>query len=118
MTTESRRNADAKRAKAQPWRRWYFTTRWKRRRAKQLSRCPWCEPCLRLGLSRPANTANHVIPHRGDPHLFWYGELESTCKQCHDQAIQRAEGEGFRREIDADGWPVDPDHPFNRTRRP
>lgn len=116
MTSESRRNADAKRAKAYPWRRWYYTARWKRRRDKQLMLCPWCEPCKRLGVSRRATVANHVVPHRGDPHLFWYGELESACASCHNLTIQRAEHEGFRRSVDADGWPTDPLHPFNRIR--
>lgn len=79
-------------------------------------RVPWCEPCKVMGRVSRATVVNHKVPHRGDARLFWYGELESTCKQCHDQAIQRAEGEGFRREIDADGFPIDPNHPFNRRR--
>lgn len=68
-----------------------------------------------MGKSRPATVANHKTPHRGDRKLFFYGELESACKNCHDQAIQRAEGEGFAREIDGEGWPIDPKHPFNVT---
>ena len=118
MSTEARRSADHRRARAQPWRRWYATPRWRRRRARQLKAVPWCEPCKALGMSRPATVANHKIPHRGDPHLFWHGELESCCKPCHDAAIQRAEAEGFRRDVDLDGWPVDPNHPFNRSRGP
>lgn len=114
MTTASRRDADAKRARENPWRAWYNTPRWRKRRAKQLFKVPWCEPCKAMGCSRPARIANHVVPHRGDPHLFWQGKLESTCKPCHDAMIQRAEREGFRRDVDDDGWPVDPQHPFNR----
>jgi len=117
----SRSAADAKRAAEQPWRKWYASARWRGPgglRQRQLMRKPWCEPCKVMGRATRATVVNHKVPHRGDPRLFWYGELESTCKNCHDEAIQRAEAEGFRREIDADGWPVDPDHPFNRTRRP
>lgn len=109
----SRKAADRKRQDTQPWRRWYYTKAWKLRRQRQLGRIPWCEPCKRAGRSRVAVIANHKIPHRGDRELFFRGELESACKNCHDQAIQRAELEGFRREIDDDGWPVDPAHPFN-----
>lgn len=118
MSTSSRRDADAKREREKPWRAWYKTRRWFRRRAKQLKAVPWCEPCKVMGMSRPAKIANHVVPHRGDPHLFWHGKLESTCKPCHDAAIQRAELEGFRRDVDLDGWPVDPNHPFNRKKEP
>jgi len=34
---------------------------------------------------------DHVIPHRGDAGLFWFGELQSLCKHCHDSKKQRAE---------------------------
>lgn len=114
MSTEGRRSADARRAKAKPWRRWYSTKRWRLRKAQQLARVPWCEPCKLLGRSRPATIPNHKIPHRGDPRLFWHGELESCCKPCHDAMIQAAEARGFRLDVGDDGWPIDPDHPFNR----
>jgi 5-methylcytosine-specific restriction protein A len=113
---QSRRAADQARRKKQPWRKWYYTKAWKLRRKAQLDRIPWCEPCKRLGKSRIAVIANHKVPHRGDRELFFRGTLESACKNCHDQAIQRAEAEGFSREIDADGWPIDPNHAFNRKR--
>lgn len=109
----SRKAADRKRRQTQPWRRWYFTKAWKLRRQRQLARVSWCEPCKRAGRSRIATIANHKIPHRGDRELFFRGELESACKQCHDQAIQREELEGFSREVGGDGWPSDPKHPFN-----
>ncbi len=113
---DTRKAADAKRRTTQPWRRWYYTKTWKKRRADQLARIPWCEPCKRLGKSRPATVANHKTPHRGNRELFFKGPIESACKNCHDQAIQREEREGFSREIDAEGWPTDERHPFNRPR--
>jgi 5-methylcytosine-specific restriction enzyme A len=114
--TEQRRAADKKRSAAFPWRKWYFTKAWKTRRDRQLKKIPWCEPCKRMGKSRIARVANHKTPHRGDRELFFRGPIESTCKNCHDQAIQREENEGFSREIDVDGWPTDSRHPFNRER--
>jgi len=113
----SRAEADRKREREKPWRRWYRTKRWKLKRRAQLDRIPWCEPCKRAGRSRPANTADHVIPHRGDPLLFWHGELESQCDSCHSRPKQREELEGFKRERDDDGWPSDPRHPFNKADR-
>jgi len=111
---ERERQADAKRWKLNPWRAWYHTTAWRIRRAAQLKRVPWCEPCKAEGRSRIARIANHNPPHNGDRHAFFHGPLESTCKDCHDGMIQKAEGRGFRPGIDAEGWPTDPDHPFNR----
>lgn len=111
---ERRRLHDARRRAARPWRAWYGTAAWKRRRAKQLHRVPWCEPCKAMGKHRRATVANHNPPHGGDRVAFFHGPLESTCKQCHDQAIQGAEARGFRLDVDAEGWPTDTAHPFNR----
>ena len=116
MTSPSRQDADAKRAREKPWRAWYSTRAWKRRRRDQLFCIPWCEPCKAQGRSRRARVANHNPPHRGDRWAFFHGPLESVCKPCHDSAIQRAENEGFRRDVDDDGWPSDPAHPFNRRK--
>lgn len=113
---DSRKAADTKRRKTMPWRKWYATPAWRIRRAKQLAATPWCEPCAAQGRTRKATVANHKEPHRGDREKFDHGPLESTCSNCHDQAIQRAEIEGFQRLIGEDGFPTDPDHPFNRRR--
>lgn len=112
--TDYRKSADRKRYELKPWRRWYNLKRWKLRRAIQMKVEPLCRLCKARGMSRPAHAADHVIPHRGNPDLFWKGELQSLCKTCHDSAKQREEREGFSRDIDGDGWPVDPRHPFNR----
>lgn len=58
-----------------------------------------------------ATVANHKIPHKGDEQLFWYGELESVCKPCHDGHIQSSErrqerGLPERVVIGLDGWPL------------
>jgi 5-methylcytosine-specific restriction protein A len=111
---DKRRQHDKARRQRSPWRKWYFTKAWKTRRARQLAKVAYCEPCKRAGRTRIATVANHKIPHRGDIKLFFSGELESACKHCHDSAIQREELEGFSRDMDADGWPTDPKHPFNR----
>lgn len=116
--TDQRRTSDAKRRFNHPWRKFYGLKAWKLRRNEQLKRIPYCEPCKALGMSRAATIANHVTPHRGDWNLFIRGRLESTCKKCHDSAIQEAENKGFRKDIDEDGWPIDESHPANRKRLP
>lgn len=115
----SKRAYDRKRREEKPWRAWYKLPQWRGpggRRTIQLAKVPWCETCERDGKVKQANVANHKVPHRGDPHLFWHGALESVCKDCHDSKIQSAEAQGFRTDLGDDGWPIDPNHPFNRKR--
>lgn len=91
----------------QPWRRWYFTARWRRLRAAQLQAQPLCERCLRNGVITPATVCHHVVPHRGDETLFWAGPFASSCTDCHDIDEQRVEAGGKARQtLDADGWPM------------
>jgi 5-methylcytosine-specific restriction protein A len=44
----------------------YRTARWRRERIEHLQREPNCRVC---GAS--ANVVDHVVPHRGDPVVFW-----------------------------------------------
>ncbi|AHE51713.1 HNH endonuclease [Sphingomonas sanxanigenens DSM 19645 = NX02] len=86
---------------------WYKTARWQRRRAAQLRDEPLCRMCQGEGRITAATIADHVIPHRGDPVLFWQGELQSLCKPHHDRDKQRIERGGKPRQaIGLDGWPV------------
>ena len=84
-------------------------------RAAQLRKQPLCERHLSIRKIIPATVAHHKVPHRGDPQLFWYGQLASVCKVCHDEYEQRVESVGYDIELDAaTGLPSDPNHPFNR----
>jgi 5-methylcytosine-specific restriction protein A len=88
------------------YKRWYSTARWKKMRALQLHSQPLCAMC------RPrivmATIADHEIPHRGDPVLFWDPDnLQSLCKMHHDSDKQRIEKGGKPKPtIALDGWPV------------
>ena len=97
-----------------PRRRLYKTARWLRLRDAQLAREPLCRFHAERGETVPADTVDHVIPHRGDEALFFAGELQSLCKACHDVVKQGEERRGFRVDIATDGWPIDPRHPANR----
>ena len=63
----------------------YDTRRWKRIRARQLAKEPWCADCLKDSLYTPATIVDHIEPHRGDPVKFFAGPLQSLCKPCHDR---------------------------------
>lgn len=69
-------------------RRWYYTARWARLRvAVLLAACHTCTACGQVCL---VLDVDHVIPHRGDPLLFWdRNNLQALCKSCHSQKTTR-----------------------------
>jgi 5-methylcytosine-specific restriction enzyme A len=97
---------------ASDYRRRYKTARWHKRRADQLAKHPVCASCERKGKTTLATVADHVIPHRGDQYLFWYGVLQSLCAPCHDHKTSVIEARGHNNEIGPDGYPVDKAHPW------
>lgn len=88
---QARREYEQTRKVRDPWRRWFNTRRWQKLRADQLAREPLCAVCIKADRVTPANTAHHVIAHRGDEALFWCGELQSLCASCHSSIIQSEE---------------------------
>lgn len=105
MPRNNQRSADARAYHA-----WYSTTRWKARRRAQLQAEPLCRMCRAAGRITPATVADHVKPHRGDPDLFWNGELQSLCDakpwRCHSSIKQRQETGTLPPGVDQDGWPL------------
>jgi len=100
-----------------PWRTWYSSRRWRKRRALQLRMFPLCKMCEARGIATPAVIADHVESHEGDWNAFMLGELQSLCKPCHDSLKRRLDLDGHTQDIDADGWPTDPSHPANAASR-
>lgn len=88
------RKYDAERS-ARPWRKWYNSAAWKAKRERLLAAEPLCRMCP-ADSKRWATVADHVLPHRGDHGLFWFGELQPLCKPCHDIRKQREERRGGR----------------------
>ena len=64
----------------------------------------------------PATVVDHITPHKGDPVLFWdsANNWQSLCADHHSRHKQQIEARGYHDAIDADGLPLDPNHPFNR----
>jgi 5-methylcytosine-specific restriction endonuclease McrA len=83
----------------------YNDRRWRARRVSQLKTFPLCKYCHAAGRITLATIADHVDPHKGDLKLFWYGPLQSLCKQCHDSRKQKEENKTYVVEIGLDGWP-------------
>jgi hypothetical protein len=105
---------DYRTLEAAEYRKLYKTARWALRRKRQLYQQPLCERCSRRGRVVVATVAHHRIEHKGNPDLFFGGELESLCKLCHDGEAQQQERKGYATTIGSDGWPIDPMHPANR----
>jgi 5-methylcytosine-specific restriction endonuclease McrA len=97
------------------WGGFYKTARWRRLRRLQLRQHPLCKFCLERGIATAANVVDHVTPHRGDRTAFVAGELQSLCEPCHKSAKRQIEPWGYRNDIGIDGFPTDPNHPFNRV---
>ena len=97
------------------WQSFYTTARWQRLRKFQLLQQPLCKFCLERGIVTRANVVDHVTPHKGDWTDFITGELQSLCEPCHNSAKRQIELRGYRYDVGIDGYPIDPNHPFNRA---
>ena len=76
---------------------------------------PAVQVLSRAGIVTAANVVD-VTPHRGDWNAFVTGELQSLCEPCHKSTKRQIELWGYRNDIGIDGYPTDPNHPFNRGR--
>ncbi len=75
--TDRRRGTSAERGYGAKWQRLSIAYR----RAN-----PLCVECRREGRVGPAECVDHIIPHKGDPDLFWdQSNWQSSCKHHHDQ---------------------------------
>lgn len=89
----------------------YRTAEWKRLRAVQLAKQPYCQ-CLchkAHGDNVPATVADHNKPHKGSRALFFDPKnLKSLCHRCHCSCKQRVEhGKGIGG-CTVDGAPLEP----------
>lgn len=98
----------------------YNSSTWKRLRLAHLSLSPLCVGCEAMGLATPANTVDHVVPiNNGGPAFPGHDGLRSYCPACHGAKTARGSEAGAartrkpRRGCNADGTPLDPNHPWH-----
>lgn len=72
-----------KRSTHKPEHQRLYGRRWRRMRAVQLAKEPWCARCLERGDYVLATDVDHVERHEGDPEKFYNGKLESLCHADH-----------------------------------
>lgn len=99
------------------WRWIYKTARWAELRALRLLMEPLCRYCKEMGKIVPADTVDHVKPHKGDTTLaFDLNNTQSLCKECHDRHAQ-AKDKGFPvAGCDSNGYPLDPSHAWGKSK--
>lgn len=69
-----------------------YDGRWNRARRLFLAEQPLCRMCQAQGIITLATVVDHVVPHRGDPALFWdRNNWQPLCKRHHDRDKQRLE---------------------------
>lgn len=62
----------------------YNSAGWKAMRAAQLAAHPWCADCEKGARLVLAMEVDHIVPHTGDPGLFFDAtNLQSLCKPHH-----------------------------------
>jgi 5-methylcytosine-specific restriction protein A len=67
-----------------------YGPRWRRARAAFLARHLLCATCQAQGRIVAATVIDHVVPHRGNPVLFWdEANWAAMCKPCHDAKTAR-----------------------------
>lgn len=92
---------DQRREAEKPWRKWYRTARWRKLREqvlkRDLYRCRQTNVMLTGRANAPDSpVVDHIIPHRGDPDLFWdIDNLQAVAKSWHDGEKQRQERAGL-----------------------
>ena len=71
-----------------------YSPRWRRARAAYLAHHPLCAACQALGRVVPATVVDHVVPHRGDPVLFWNRANGKAYASAATIASRRAKAAG------------------------
>ena len=62
-----------------------YGSKWQRLSKAYLRKHPLCVKCMARGRFTAATVVDHIIPHRGDPHLMWdESNWQALCKSCHD----------------------------------
>ena len=80
---------------------------------------PLCETCLKEGRIEPAIAIDHIVAVRapGGEAYPSLDRLRSQCASCHNRKTRVVEQLGEQLSVkgcDINGYPLDPNHPWNR----
>ena len=68
-----------------------YGKRWQKARKLFLEAHPLCVKCLQEGIYMKATDVDHIIPHRGDPDLFW--DQTNWQPLCHSHHSRKTRNE-------------------------
>lgn len=81
----------------------YKSSAWRRLRHWWITNHPLCEKCKAEGRLVKATDVDHIIPHKGNRHLFFdSNNLQSLCRSCHSLKTASEDG-GFGNRIVKNG---------------
>jgi len=70
-----------------------YGSRWRAARKRFLELNPLCVMCHRMGRLTAATIVDHMIPHQGDPGLFWKeSNWQALCRRCHSRKTAVSDG--------------------------
>lgn len=79
-----------------------YGRKWRKARERFIAEHPLCVRCQARGIVTPSDVVNHIVPHNGDPVLFWdESNWESLCFSDHN--AETAKQVGFRQPTQARG---------------
>lgn len=75
-----------------------YDSRWRKARRIYLAKNPLCVKCMETEKLTPAAVVDHIIPHKGNPELFWDTDnWQSLCTLHHNIKTVMEDG-GFGRQ--------------------
>ena len=88
----------------------HYGQKWRDLRIKFLSYHPTCERC-----SNAATDVDHIRDVKNNPHLMYnWDNLRSLCHSCHSKRTNNDQIHADKTSpCGMDGYPTDPDHPWN-----
>jgi 5-methylcytosine-specific restriction protein A len=88
--TQERREIDQNRGSAA---RRGYDSRWRAARKRYFAIHPLCVECQRMGRLSAATIVDHIVPHKGDPNLFWnQSNWQALCRRCHNRKTATHDG--------------------------
>ena len=67
-----------------------YGSAWRRARRRYLEAHPLCVECMKEGRYTRATDVDHIVPHRGDPALFWDEDnWQALCHRHHSVKTRR-----------------------------
>ena len=67
-----------------------YGSAWRKARRRYLEAHPLCVACMKEGRYTKATDVDHIVPHRGDPALFWDEDnWQALCHRHHSVKTRR-----------------------------